>query len=159
MEIQKCGGTEALKEASLVKKWPDQYRLDRAVNRAPGATQLPEMQGYCEIMQRQGQAFCVQTVLSFHFHFLLIGANIFQLHPPPCLNSTVMLLIHSVSCGCLGLADGSKVQRKHPQGVLTQEHPQFVSTYHKNENLMYILNPEQSFVNFIILDDPNVNDS
>ena len=64
-----------------------------------------------------------------------------------------------VSCGSLGLADGSKVQRKQPQGVLTQEHPQFVSTYHKNENWMYILNPEQSFVNFIILDDPNVNDS
>ena len=117
------------------------------------------MQGYCEIMQRQGQAFCVQTVLSFHFHLLLIGENIFQLHPPPCLNSTVLLLIHSVSCGSLGLADGSKVQRKQPQGVLTQEHPQFVSTYHKNENWMYILNPEQSFVNFIILDDPNVNDS
>ena len=39
MEIQKCRGTEALKEASLVKKWHDQYRLDRAVNRAPGATQ------------------------------------------------------------------------------------------------------------------------
>ena len=39
MEIQKCRGTEALKEASLVKKWHDQYRLDRAVNRAPGAAQ------------------------------------------------------------------------------------------------------------------------
>ena len=44
------------------------------------------------------------------------------------INATVLLLIHSVSCGGLGLADGSKVQRKQPQGVLTQEHLQFVST-------------------------------
>ena len=52
------------------------------------------------------------------------------------INATFLLLIHSVSCGGLGLADGSKVQRKQPQGVLTQEHLQFVSTGCPKKNVI-----------------------
>ena len=132
MEIQKCRGTKALKEASLVKKWPDQYRLDRAVNSAPAATQLPEMQGYLLWNYAKtrtsllcSDSFIVPLPLSINRskYFSVASSSLSQ------FNGAAFDPL--VSCGSLGLADGSKGQRKHPQGVLTQEHPQFVSTYHK----------------------------